>query len=189
MNRLKILVINNYGQFCHLIHRTVRDFDMDTKIISNTTPIDQILEEEPDGLILSGGPSMERTGLCMEYLEYIDRPVLGICLGHQLISRKFGGDYGPGKHGGYAAIEVEIIEEDDILKGMSPSISAWASHADEVTDMPGNFIHLARSNICEIEAMKHPSRPIYGIQWHPEVSHTEKGDELFTNFFDVCSNY
>ncbi|AKB84283.1 GMP synthase subunit A [Methanococcoides methylutens] len=189
MRELKILVINNYGQFCHLIHRTVRDLDMDTKIVSNTTPVEEILEQEPDGIILSGGPSMERIGLCQEYVESIDRPILGICLGHQLIARTFGGQTGSGDLGGYAEIDVEVLEEDDILKGLGPRTSVWASHADEVIALPEGFLHLARSDVCEIEAMRHPDRPIYGVQWHPEVAHTAQGEELFMNFFEVCENY
>ncbi|WP_406660603.1 GMP synthase subunit A [Methanolobus sp. ZRKC3] len=189
MNTLKILVINNYGQFCHLIHRAVRDLDMDTKVIPNTTSIEDILAEKPDGIVLSGGPSMERVGLCQEYVEKLDIPILGICLGHQLIAKTFGGEVGSGVSGGYADINVEIIEEDDILKGLGPSTSVWASHADEVLTMPEGFIQLARSDICEIEAMKHPEKPIYGVQWHPEVAHTDKGEELLMNFFEVCENY
>lgn len=189
MKELKILVINNYGQFCHLIHRTVRDLDMDTKIVDNTTSVEDILDEEPDGIILSGGPSMERVGLCEEYVESIDIPILGICLGHQLIAQTFGGHTSAGKLGGYAAIDVEVIEEDDILKGLGPRTSVWASHADEVTVLPDEFIHLARSDVCEIEAMRHEERPIYGVQWHPEVAHTDKGEELFMNFFKVCEDY
>ena len=189
MRELKILVINNYGQFCHLIHRTVRDLDMDTKIVPNTTSVEDILDEGPDGIILSGGPSMERIGQCQEYVQSIDRPILGICLGHQLIARTYGGQTGCGDHGGYADVEVEIIEEDDILRGLGPRTNVWASHADEVTVLPEGFIHLARSSICEVEAMKHPQRPLYGVQWHPEVAHTKKGEELFMNFFEVCENY
>ena len=189
MRELKILVVNNYGQFCHLIHRTVRDLDMDTKIIPNTTPVEDILSQEPDALILSGGPSMERIGLCENYVNEIDLPILGICLGHQLIAKTFGGEVGAGKHGGYADVEVEILDEDDILVGMAPKTSVWASHADEVLKMPENFIQLARSDICEIEAMRHPDRPLYGVQWHPEVAHTQKGEDLFMNFFKVCEDY
>jgi GMP synthase (glutamine-hydrolysing) len=186
MEELKILVINNYGQFCHLIHRTVRDLDMGVRIVPNTTPVDGILALEPDGLILSGGPSMDRIGLCADYVRDIDLPILGICLGHQLIARAFGGGTGQGAAGGYADVEVEVVEEDDILKGLGPVISTWASHADEVTSLPPGFIRLARSPICEVEAMKHPVKPIYGVQWHPEVAHTDRGEELFLNFFEVC---
>ncbi len=189
MRELTILVINNYGQFCHLIHRTVRDLDMDTKIVSNTSTVEDIMAEEPDGLILSGGPTMERAGIGSEYIEKIDVPILGICLGHQLIAKTFGGEIGSGEHGGYADVEIEVIDEDDILRGIGPKTSVWASHADEVTVMPEGFIQLARSDICEIEAMRHPTKPIYGVQWHPEVAHTDKGEELFMNFFEVCEGY
>ncbi|MEA1985443.1 MAG: GMP synthase subunit A [Euryarchaeota archaeon] len=189
MRELKIFVINNYGQFCHLIHRTVRDLDMDSCIVSNTTPVDEILAEGPDGLILSGGPSMERVGLCSDYVQQIDVPILGICLGHQLIARTFGGQTSSGTSGGFADIDVEILEEDDILKGLGSTTSVWASHGDEVSVMPEGFIHLARSDVCEIEAMRHPERPIYGVQWHPEVAHTKKGEDLFLNFFEVCESY
>ncbi|WP_340820302.1 GMP synthase subunit A [Methanolobus sp. WCC4] len=189
MRELKILVINNYGQFCHLIHRSVRDLDMDTKIVANTTPVEDILDEEPDGLILSGGPSMDRVGIGAEYVESIDIPILGICLGHQLIAKTFGGEVTSGAAGGYADIEVEIVDEDEILKGIGPKTSVWASHADEVVKLPEDFIQLARSDICEYEAMRHIERPIFGVQWHPEVAHTEKGEQLLTNFFEVCEKY
>lgn len=189
MRELKILVVNNYGQFCHLIHRAVRDLDMDSKIIPNTMPIEDILAEEPAGLILSGGPEMERAGLCFDYVREIDLPILGICLGHQAIALAYGGHVHAGDKGGYAEIEIEVLEEDDILKGLGPKTTVWASHADEVAIMPEDFIHLARSEICKIEAMRHPTKPIYGVQWHPEVSHTEKGEELLMNFFEVCDKY
>ncbi|AKB23530.1 GMP synthase (glutamine-hydrolyzing), amidotransferase subunit [Methanosarcina sp. MTP4] len=189
MRELKILVVNNYGQFCHLIHRAVRDLDMDTSIIPNTTPIEDILAEEPDGLILSGGPEMDRAGSCFDYVKEIDLPILGICLGHQAIALSYGGSVSSGKKGGYAEIEIEVIEEDDILRGIGPRTTVWASHVDEVSVLPEGFIHLARSDICEIEAMRHPIKPIYGVQWHPEVSHTEKGEELLMNFFEVCEQY
>jgi GMP synthase (glutamine-hydrolysing) len=189
MRTLKILVINNYGQFCHLIHRAVRDLDMETKIIPNTTPFEELLAEEPDGLILSGGPEMERAGLCSEYIQKVDIPILGICLGHQAIALAYGGHVHTGKKGGYAKIEIEVLEEDEILKGLGPKTTVWASHADEVTVLPEGFIHLARSEICEIEAMRHPTKPIFGVQWHPEVSHTEQGEELLMNFLRVCERY
>ncbi len=189
MRELKILVINNYGQFCHLIHRAVRDLDMDTGIVANTTSVEEILDEEPDGLILSGGPSMERAGMCAEYVQSIDVPILGICLGHQIIAKTFGGELGAGASGGYADIEVEIVEEGELLKGLGPKTSVWASHADEVVKLPEGFIQLAKSSVCEYEAMRHEERPLFGVQWHPEVAHTEKGEDLLVNFFEVCETY
>jgi GMP synthase (glutamine-hydrolysing) len=188
-NNLKILVVNNYGQFCHLIHRAVRDMDMQTGIISNTLTNDEILAMEPDGLIFSGGPTMERIGRAEEMVKEIDLPMLGICLGQQLMAKAYGGEIGTGMKGGYAAVKIEILDEDEILKGLGPTTNVWASHADEVTKLPSDFIQLAKSDICEIEAIRHKTKPLFGVQWHPEVSHTEKGEELLLNFIRVCEQY
>jgi GMP synthase (glutamine-hydrolysing) len=186
---VKLIVINNYGQTCHLIHRAVRDLGEDVELVKNTSSIEEILAKEPDGLILSGGPTLERAGNCSLYVKELDLPILGICLGHQVMAQAYGGAVGKGAYGGYAAVEIEVIEENDILKGIGPRTKVWASHADEVCSLPPDFIRLARSNICEIEAIKHKTKPLYGVQWHPEVSHTERGNDLLKNFFEVCLNY
>ena len=186
---VKIIVINNYGQFCHLIHRAVRDLEQEVELMKNTSAIDEIMAKEPDGLILSGGPTLDRSGNCAGYVKELDLPILGICLGHQVMAQAYGGEVKTGAAGGYAAIEIEIIEEDDILKGLGQKTNVWASHADEVRSLPPDFIRLARSRICEIEAMKHKTKPLYGVQWHPEVSHTERGNDLLKNFFEICRIY
>lgn len=186
---VKIIVINNYGQFCHLIHRAVRDLDHEVELMKNTSSIEEILSKEPDGVILSGGPTLKRAGNCSLYVKEIDLPILGICLGHQVMALTYGGAVKTGAIGGYAAVDIEIIEENDILKGIGPKTKVWASHADEVSSLPPDFIKLARSRICEVEAMKHKAKPLYGVQWHPEVSHTERGNDLLRNFFEVCRNY
>jgi len=182
-------VINNHGQFAHLIHRTVRDLGTQCELVKNTLSADELLQHGPDGLILSGGPTLDRIGNCKQYVREIKLPILGICLGHQLIAETFGGAVSKGASGGYAHVTVEIIEPDDILLGIGPTITTWASHADEVSRLPHNFVKLARSAICEIEAMKHPSKPIYGVQWHPEVAHTEAGNTLVLNFLKICDDF
>lgn len=189
MKMVKIIVINNYGQFCHLIHRAVRDLDQEVELMKNTSSIKEILAKEPDGLILSGGPTLLRAGNCSVYVKELDLPILGICLGHQVMALAYGGKVRTGAAGGYAAIEIEVLEEDDILKGLGTRTNVWASHADEVSALPQDFIRLARSRICEVEAMKHKTKPLYGVQWHPEVSHTERGNDLLRNFFEVCREY
>ncbi len=83
-------------------------------------------------------------------------------------------------------MEVEVLQENDILKGLPPRFKTWASHADQVVQLPSQFEVLARSNVCEIEAMRHLNRPLFGVQWHPEVVHTEHGQELLDNFIAVC---
>ena len=188
MDKLKILVINNYGQTCHLIHRSLRDLGMDATLLSNTSTTEDVQRLAPDGLVFSGGPTMERAGNGAA-LIMMDLPVLGICLGHQLMALAYGGETRTGKFGGFAHVDIEVLEEDDILKGMAPRTKVWASHQDEVSKLPPDFMLLARSSICEIEAMRHKAKPLYGVQWHPEVSHTEKGIDLLKNFLEVCRQH
>ncbi len=183
---MSILVINNYGQFAHLIHRAIRDLGVECELVKNTLNVDELFRRDPNGLILSGGPSMDRIGNCKRYVREMALPILGICLGNQLIAETFGGTVSKGSSGGYAHVAVEIIEPDDILIEMGPIINTWASHADEVSRLPKDFTKLARSAICEVEAMKHRDKPIYGVQWHPEVSHTEAGTALLSNFVKIC---
>jgi len=177
---LPIYVVNNFGQFNHLIHRSLRDLDIEVAMIPNSTPADQV-SGHCRGIILGGGPTLERAGNCAQYLD-LGVPVLGICLGLHIIASRFGGSVHPGKSGGYGPVDVEIYEHDDILKGYPDTINVWASHADEVLTIPDGFIRLAGSSICSAEAIALPKKHIYGLQWHPEVSHTFEGNRIFENF-------
>ena len=180
----RIVVIDNHGQFTHLEGRALRDLGVDTEIVDNTTPPEEI---DADGLVLSGGPDMDRIGRCAEYLE-MDVPVLGICLGLQVIATELGGSVGSGDYGGYADVTIEILDEEDPLIGSrAPETRVWASHADEVKELPEGFTHTATSDVCGIEAMSNADADLYGVQWHPEVAHTAEGEELFENFVDICS--
>jgi len=181
---VRIFVVYNYGQYNHLIHRTLRDLGVETKLIENVTPIEEL--KDVDGLVLGGGPTLERIGNCELYLEKLDIPFLGVCLGHQLMARFFGGEAGQGDTGGYAEVKVRIIEENEIFDGLPSELKVWASHADEVKKLPPDFKILATSDVCKVESMKHKSKPIYGIQWHPEVFHTEKGEQFYQNFVKIC---
>ena len=177
---LPIYVVNNFGQFNHLIHRALRDLEIEVSMIPNSIPPQQV-SSECRGIILGGGPTIERVGNCSEYLD-LGLPVLGICLGLHIIAAKFGGEVRQGQRGGYGPIEVEICEHDDILSGYPKKINVWASHADEVTKIPEGFRCLAYSSICGAEAIALPRKRIYGLQWHPEVSHTFEGKRVFENF-------
>lgn len=181
---LPIYVVNNFGQFNHLIHRAMRDLDIDVSLIPNTTPKDQVAGN-CRGIILGGGPALDRAGNCAQYLD-LGLPVLGICLGLHIIATRFGGSVSSGKSGGYGPVDVEIIKEAEILTGYPEKISVWASHADEVSRVPEGFIRLARSSVCGNEALALPDKHIYGLQWHPEVSHTFEGKRIFENFNRIC---
>lgn len=182
-----IVVIDNGGQFTHLEGRALRDMGVDNRVVDSETPVEDVLPGA-DGVVLSGGPSMEGAGNSTEYLER-DVPVLGICLGHQIIAEHFGGEVGAGEYGGYADVEVEILDGSGVLDGLGETVSTWASHADEVKEVPEGFVRTAKSDVCEVEAMRHESRPIYGVQWHPEVSHTEKGEVIFENFVEIAESH
>jgi GMP synthase (glutamine-hydrolysing) len=180
----RIDVIDNHGQFTHLERRALRDLGVDSEIVDNATPPEEI---EADGVVLSGGPDIERIGRCAEYLE-LDVPVLGICLGMQVMAEELGGTVGEGDYGGYADVTVDVLDESDPLTGsLAPETRVWASHADEVTDLPPGFSRTGRSDVCDVEAMSDADRNLFGVQWHPEVAHTEEGQEVFENFLAVCA--
>ncbi len=186
---MKILVVNNHGQYNHRIFRSLHYLKIPSEIIPNTTSIEEIKGKNPLGLILGGGPSIERSGNSMSYVEELNCPILGICLGHQIIAKAYGGEIGAAGIESYAKIKINILDENDILKGFGESADVWASHKDEVTKPPEHFKVLASSSICGVEAMKHETKPIYGIQFHPEVHHTENGSKIFENFYEVCNEF
>ena len=105
----------------------------------------------------------------------------------QFMAVELGGSVGAGDYGGYADVDVEILDETDPLVGsLAPETRVWASHADEVTELPSGFTHTATSDVCGIEAMSDPDNDWYGVQWHPEVAHTAEGQEVFENFIARC---
>jgi GMP synthase (glutamine-hydrolysing) len=175
-----VFVVNNFGQFNHLIHRALRDLDIPVSLVPNTTLPEEVAEG-CRGIILGGGPTLERAGNCARYCD-LGLPVLGICLGLHIIATKFGGTVQQGTSGGYGPIDVDICDHDEVLAGYPDTIRVWASHADEVARIPEGFTLLARSSICNSEAISLPDKHMYGLQWHPEVSHTENGRMVFENF-------
>lgn len=188
---VRIYVIDNGGQWTHREWRTLRDLDVDTKIMPNTTQFQYLLKERIDGLVLSGGSP--RIGLdgnlgnCAEYLEKIDFPILGICAGHQFMARFFGGEVKPSKIPEFGKIELILLKEGDpLFEGVSKKSIVWESHNDEVTVLPSEFDLLAESENCKIQAMKHREKTLYGLQFHPEVEHTEYGEQIFKNFVKLC---
>jgi GMP synthase (glutamine-hydrolysing) len=183
----RIDVVDNHGQFTHLERRALRDIGVDCEIVGNDTPPEAI---EADGLVLSGGPDSAGEkgtgGRCGEYLD-LGVPVLGVCLGMQVMAAALGGETGSGEYGGYADVTVEITDSTDPVVGsLAPETRVWTSHADEVKQVPSEFARTGRSEVCEIEAMANANEGLYGVQWHPEVAHTERGTEVFENFRAVC---
>ena len=145
---MSIVIINNFGQYNHRISRTLTYLGIENKLISNTTSIDEIKDLNPEGIILGGGPSIENIGNCKEIIQQMDVPILGICLGHQIIAEVFNGETKSAEIESYAQIEINIIEESELFKDMGDSVKVWASHKDEVVKLPENFkIQIGRAHV------------------------------------------
>ncbi|WP_456472708.1 GMP synthase subunit A [Methanocaldococcus sp.] len=179
-----IYIINNGGQYVHRIYRSLKYLNVESKIVPNDVSLEDL--KDANGIILSGGPDINKAKNCMDIALNAEVPILGICLGHQLIALAYGGEVGRAEAEEYALTEIYVDEEDDLFKGIPNKFKAWASHKDEVKKLPKDFIILAHSDICKVEAMKHKSKPIYGVQFHPEVAHTEYGSDILKNFCRVC---
>lgn len=186
------LVVNNHGQYVHRIWRSLKYLGVEAEIIPNTVSLDELSSRAPEGVILSGGPysvyeDAGKLGVCSELLSDASFPVLGICLGYQIIAEHFGGSVLKGETAEYAQVTCRILCEGDLFKGLPAEIPVWESHRDEVSRAPPGFTVLAESDICAVEALKHGELPIYGVQFHPEVEHTPHGMDILKNFIGVCS--
>ena len=185
-HNMTIIVINNKGQYNHRIQRSLQYLNIPSELVSNTLTVEEIEAKNPTGLILGGGPSLEGAGNSEEYIKHFDIPILGICLGHQLIAKAYGGEGTTSDTESYAQVKISIKSDEDLFEGLAPEMDGWSSHKDEVKTIPEDFNVLASSNLCDVESFKHKDKDVYGIQFHPEVHHTPKGEEIFKNFYKIC---
>lgn len=188
---VRIYVVDNGGQWTHREWRTLRDLEVETSIVPNTTPFKDLQKAKIQGLVLSGGApriGLDGTlGNCGEYLEKSTVPILGICAGHQFMARFFGGEVKPSTVPEFGKIDLMVVEKGDPLFAGVPTKSVvWESHNDEVTVVPKDFVMLAESENCKVQAMRHKKKLYYGLQFHPEVEHTEYGEQIFKNFIALC---
>lgn len=189
-----ILILDFGGQYCHLIGRRIRELGVYSEILPCETKVEEIrsLEQrlEVRGIVLSGGPSSvydEKAPRCDPRILSMGIPVLGICYGHQLMAQLLGGDVRQGAKKEYGVTYAVIEKPVGILKGLKSLEKVWMSHGDTVYGLPEGFEVLARTENCPIAAFRHMEKPLYGLQWHPEVIHTERGFDMLRNFlFDVC---
>ncbi len=185
---MRVFVVDNGGQWTHREWRVLRDLGANAEIVPNNTPISSF--SSVDAVVLSGGaPSIfyekDKLGLQDMYFDELEIPILAICVGAQLMAEHFSGKAGPAKVPEYGKTEMEIHTHDEIFEGIPDRIIVWESHNDEIKD-PGILIPLARSRNCEYQAVKHPNKPIYGVQFHPEVEHTDFGEKIFQNFLKLA---
>ena len=143
---MTILVVNNKGQYNHRIQRSLQYLKIDSQLVSNTLTIEEIEAKNPTGLILGGGPSIEGSGNSEEYIKHFDVPILGICLGHQLIAKSYGGEVSTSNTESYAQVQINIINDEILFEGLATEMAVWSSHKDEVKSIPEEFEILANSN-------------------------------------------
>jgi GMP synthase (glutamine-hydrolysing) len=186
---VKVPVIDNGGQWTHREWRVLRDLGAESVIVPNTAGPEAIADA--DAVVLSGGavsvPETAELGRVGEWIDTFDRPILGICVGHHFLARHFGGEVAHSGSPEYGRVRVTLERPDHALfAGLSGSIEVWESHNDVVARLPPGWQRLATSSSCPIQAMGDEHRARFGVQYHPEVAHTEGGERIFANFLALC---
>ncbi|NPA69630.1 MAG: GMP synthase subunit A [Crenarchaeota archaeon] len=186
---MRIGVVDFGGQYNHLIYRRLRELGVQAEMFPPTLTLEEV-ESRYDGIVLSGGSfnipdDIDKVGNAFEYAKKFSKPILGICLGHHIIAYSYGGELSK-SNPEFGEVIVYVDDEDIILRGMGRSFIAWESHNVEVSRPPEEFQVLAHSDLVKVQAMRHISRPIFSVQFHPEVEHTENGIQVFKNFVEVC---
>ncbi|WP_304344460.1 glutamine-hydrolyzing GMP synthase [Chryseobacterium koreense] len=184
-----IIILDFGSQYNQLIARRIRDLGVYSEVLPFHTPLKEILDKNPLGIILSGGPSSvnaENAHLVDQKLFEQNIPILGICYGMQLTTHLLGGKVKKGEKGEYGKAKFQIEKTNELLLGISRFSTVWMSHFDEVEKVPEGFT--VNGNTDVISAISDESRKIYCVQFHPEVSHTEEGAKMLENFvFKICN--
>jgi GMP synthase (glutamine-hydrolysing) len=188
----RILILDFGSQYTQLIARRVRELQVYCEIHRPDLPAERIRAFRPRGIILSGGPmSVEQEGAprCDPAVFEMDVPVLGICYGLQLLAKQLGGRVDRTAHREFGPAEVEVLEPRGPLAAFQQgeAVKVWMSHGDRVDQLPPGFVPIGRSGNSPLAAAAHRNRPIYGLQFHPEVVHTPRGREILKAFlFGDC---
>ncbi|PLJ77979.1 glutamine-hydrolyzing GMP synthase [Infirmifilum sp. SLHALR2] len=188
-SRRSVLVFDFGGQYTHLIARRVRELNFYSVLVPHSVSLEEFLRLNPTAVIFSGGPSsiyVENSPKPeVEVFNYIVRsriPLLGICYGHQLIASLLGGRVSRKEKAEYGLSVLRVLRDDPLFSGTPETQVVWMSHRDAVDWLPEEFVTLASTEYSEVAAFRHRSLPIYGVQFHPEVRHTEYGRAILENF-------
>lgn len=187
----KILIIDFGSQFTQLITRRVREANVYSEIHSHKISLQEVKRFNPVGIILSGGPmsvyDSDAPDIDDEILK-INVPILGICYGLQILTKKLGGKVEPAKDREYGRASLNVVKTSPLLFEVMPSSQVWMSHGDYLTALPAGFNVIAKSDHSPIAAASNEDKKIYGVQFHPEVVHTIEGKKIISNFlFEVCN--
>ena len=186
----KILILDFGSQYTQLIARRIRESNVYSEIHAHGYSIEKIKDEKPKGIILSGGPmSVYDDGapdIPREIFE-LGIPVLGICYGLQLIAKHHNGKVEPAQDREYGKANLNISKDDSLFKSVKNNSVVWMSHGDYISDFPKGFEVTATSENSPVCAVSNPAKKIFGLQFHPEVVHTQEGKKILDNFlFEIC---
>ena len=186
----KVLVFDFGAQYAQLIARRVRDLHVYSEIVPCDITADEVREMAPSALILSGGPASvyaEDAPTVDPAIYDLGLPILGFCYGHQVTAVALGGEVGHSEIGEYGPATIERDRESALFNATPLEQTVWMSHRDAVSRVPEGFAVMASTSVCPVAAMENAERRIYTTQFHPEVKHTEYGQQLLKNFlFDIC---
>ncbi len=186
-NRHKIAVLDFGGQYAHLIANRIRRIGVYSEILSPDVSIKKLSGFK--GIIFSGGPhsvyDKGAPGFNRKILD-TNKPILGICYGHQLICHALGGKVEPGEVREFGKADLVFTTKSLINQGINRESGVWMSHGDTVRRLPSGFHAIGSTDDCEFAAVEHPVKRIYGFQFHPEVTHTAEGMIMLANFISTC---
>ncbi|PFG15807.1 GMP synthase (glutamine-hydrolysing) [Propionicimonas paludicola] len=180
-----VLVVDYGAQYAQLIARRVREARVYSEIVPHTMPVTELLAKQPSAVILSGGPSsVYEPGAPQLDVALLEAgvPVFGICYGFMAMAQALGGRVARTGQREYGRTRVEITDPGRLLEGLPPVLTSWMSHGDEVTAAPSGFRVNARSPRATVAAFEDPARRLAGVQWHPEVLHSEHGQQVLERF-------
>ncbi len=186
----RVAVLDFGSQYAQLIARRVREQQVYCEIVRHNLPAERIRQLAPKGLILSGGPAsvyQRAAPRCDPAIFSLGIPVLGICYGMQLACDVLGGQVASAPAREYGRAHVRVVHGNELFTGAPPQMQVWMSHGDQVTAVSEEFVPLAATDTCPIAAVRHRRLPVYGLQFHPEVTHTPLGSLILKNFLmSVC---
>jgi GMP synthase (glutamine-hydrolysing) len=186
----KVLVLDFGSQYAQLIARRVRQQNVYCEIIRHDLPASRIRELAPKGIILSGGPASvyaDGAPKCDPEIFRLGLPVLGICYGLHIACQSLGGKVQSTPTREYGRAFCRVTTPNELFEGVPSEVEVWMSHGDQVSQMATDFVSLATTDTCPLAAVKHRTLPIYGLQFHPEVTHTPQGSIILGNFLkNVC---
>jgi GMP synthase (glutamine-hydrolysing) len=185
-----ILVLDFGSQYTQLIARRIRESNVYSEILPWDIKEEMIRSLNPKGIILSGGPDSvtnSYTPRIPQIVFDLEIPILGICYGMQTLAEQMGGQVISSDHKEFGHSELQITKDCILFDGLEKSLNVWMSHGDQVQDLPDDFELVASTATAPIAVMQHESKPIYALQFHPEVTHTEDGQNVLNNYlFKVC---